>query len=269
MLDDFLVRAMLGGVGVALVAGPLGCVVVWRRMAYFGGALAHSALLGVALGLLLAIDIRLATLAICVLFALLLGRLQRRRELATDTLLGVFAETSLALGLVALSFMETVRIDLMAYLFGDVLAIGRGDLLWIWAGGLAVLAALAALWEPLLRITLHAELAQAEGLAVEPVRYAFMLLIALTVAMAMKIVGILLIVALLIIPAAAARPFARNPEQMALATAALGALAVALGIFGSLTFDTPSGPSIVVAMASLFGLSLCLGGLRLMGRRVG
>jgi zinc transport system permease protein len=258
MLDDFLVRAVLGGVGVALTAGPLGCFVVWRRMAYFGGALAHSALLGVALGLLLALDLRVATVGVCVLLALLLALLQRQRQIATDTLLGVFAETSLALGLLALSFFETLRVDLMAYLFGDVLAVSRADLAWIWVGGAVVLALLLALWVPLLRLTLHQELAEAEGVAVDLVRLAFMLLIALIVAIGMKIVGILLIVALLVIPPAAARPFARTPEQMALGAAVLGAAAVVLGILASLRWDTPSGPSIVAAAAGFFALGLAL-----------
>ncbi len=256
MLDDFVVRAVLGGVGVALVAGPLGCFVVWRRMAFFGGALAHGALLGVALGALLAIDLDLAVVAICILLALLLLTLERRRWLATDTILGILAHGALALGLVALAFRETLRIDLMAYLFGDVLAVTRADLVWIWGGGGAVLLVLLGIWRHLLNATVHEELARAEGVPVDRVRVVFMLLMALTVAIGMKIVGILLIVALLVMPAASARPFARTPEQMASMAALLGVLAVFGGINGSLAWDTPSGPSIVVAAAILFLLSL-------------
>jgi zinc transport system permease protein len=259
MLDDFVVRALLGGVGVAAIAGPLGCFVVWRRMAYFGNALAHSALLGIAAGVLLSIDLNLATAGVCLVFAGTLLLLQHQRKLATDTLLGILAHTALALGLVALSFFETLRLDLSAYLFGDVLAVSRRDLLWIFGGGAVVLSALVALWSPLLSTTISEELAQAEGVAVGAVQAAFMLLIALAVAIGMKIVGILLIVSLLIIPAAAARQLARSPEQMAALAAVTGALAVALGLGGSLTFDTPAGASIVVAAAVLFFASLGAG----------
>ena len=262
MLDDFLVRALLGGIGVALITGPLGCFVVWRRMAYFGNALAHSALLGVAVGVLLAVDLNLATIGVCLAFAGVLMLMQRQQRLATDTLLGILAHTALALGLVALSFFETVRIDLSGYLFGDVLAVSRADLLWIVGGGGVVLLALLALWSPLLRTTVNEELARAEGVAVGAVQAVFMLLIALAVAIGMKIVGILLIVSLLIIPAAAARQFASSPEQMAGLAALAGVLAVALGLGASLAWDTPAGPSIVMASAALFFLSLPAGVLR-------
>jgi zinc transport system permease protein len=259
MLDDFFARAVLGGIGIAAVAGPLGCFVVWRRMAYFGDSLAHSALLGVALGALIGMHFNLAILAICCGFALLLVVLQQQRMLATDTILGLLSHTSLSIGIVALSFVETVRIDLMGYLFGDVLAMTRTDLLWIYGGGALVLAAVGLIWSKLLAITLNEELAQAEGVAVLPVRLGFMLLIAVMVAIAMKLIGILLITSLLIIPPAAARQFARTPEQMAVLAAVAGALAVLLGLYGSLTWDTPSGPSIVVAAAALFVLSLAGG----------
>jgi zinc transport system permease protein len=256
MLDDFLVRSVLGGIGVAAIAGPLGCFVVWRRMAYFGNALAHSALLGVGLGALLALDLTATTVGVCLLLAVTLALLELRRGLATDTILGILAHAALALGLVVLAFQETLRVDLMAYLFGDVLAVTRRDLVWIWGGGALVLCALLALWSWLLRVTLDEELASAEGVPARVVRLAFMLLMALTVAIGMKIVGILLVVALLVIPPAAARQFARTPEQMAAIAVLAGALAVLGGIGGSLIWDTPAGPSIVVAATVLFVLSL-------------
>jgi zinc transport system permease protein len=261
MLDDFVVRALLGGIAVAAITGPLGCFVVWRRMAYFGNALAHSALLGIAVGVLLALDLTSATIGVCLAFAGVLLLLQRQQKLATDTLLGILAHAALALGLVVLSFFETLRVDLSAYLFGDVLAVGQGDLLWIFGGGALVLLALLALWSPLLSTTVSPELAQAEGVAVGAVQAIFMMLMALAVAIGMKIVGILLIVSLLIIPAAAARQLARSPEQMAALAAIAGALAVTLGLLASLAWDTPAGPSIVVAAALLFFLSLAGGAL--------
>lgn len=255
-MDEFVWRAGLAGIGLATIAGPLGSFVLWRRMAFFGDALAHSALLGVALGFLLHVDINLGIVAMCLAFALGLSALLARARLAPDTLLSICAFTALSAGLVALSFLETVRVDLVGYLFGDILAVGRGDLLWIWGGAAVALAGLAALWRPLLAATVHEDLAAVEGTDVKSVRLAFVLLLALVVAVATKIVGALLVTALLVMPAASARRFARSPETMALVAACIGAMAVAAGLFASVAFDTPSGPSVVLAAAFIFVLSL-------------
>jgi zinc transport system permease protein len=259
-MPDFVWRALLAGIGVAAVAGPLGAFVVWRRMAYFGDALAHSALLGVALGFLLGVDANLAVVALCAGLASLLVLLEGQRRLATDTLLGILSHGSLALGLVALSFLATVRVDLVAYLFGDILAVTTYDIAWIWGGGAAALLGLCLLWRPLLAMTVHEELARVEGVAVARTRLLFMLLVAVAIAAAMKVVGILLVTSLLILPAAAARRFAGSPEAMAALAALAGALAVAAGLFSSLRWDTPAGASIVVAAAALFALSAAVPG---------
>lgn len=255
LMDDFMLRAAAAGIGVALVAAPLGVFVVWRRMAYFGDTLAHSALLGVALGFLLDVNLNLAILALAVLIALVLILLQSRRQLASDTLLGILAHSTLSLGLVVMAFQDSVRVDLVGYLFGDILAVSAGDLWWVWGGGVPVLAALAAIWRPLLASTVHEELAQVEGVPVAFVRLAFMLLIALVIAISMKIVGVLLITSMMIIPAAAARRFSRTPEQMALVAALNGILAVSMGLAASWYWDTPAGPSVVVSAALLFSFS--------------
>jgi zinc transport system permease protein len=264
MFDDFFWRALLGGIGVALLAGPLGCFVVWRRMAYLGDSLSHGALLGVALGLVLGVDLTLGIIASSVALVTLLLLLQHQRRLAGDTLLVILAHGALSLGLVAVSFLEGRRLDLMAYLFGDILAVSRTDLIWIYAGGAVILAVIAWLWRPLLALTVHEELARAEGVRASLVGIAFMLLMAVTVALAMKIVGILLIASLLVVPAAAARRLARTPEEMAVLASLAGVLAVIGGMFGSLEWDTPSGPSIVVAALVVFLLGLVAGA----GRRL-
>ena len=253
-MDDFLVRALLAGIGVALVAGPLGSFVVWRRMAYFGDTLAHSALLGIALGILTGINVTLGIVLTCTLLAVLLAALQRQRALASDTLLGIMAHGSLALGLVVLAFLVSVRVDLFAYLFGDLLAVTVTDLYWIYGGGSLALIVLAAIWRPLLAVTVHEELARVEGVPVALVQLAQMLLMAMVIAVAMKIVGILLITSLIIIPPAAARRFAATPERMAALAAGVGCVAVAGGLAGSLVWDTPSGPSVVVCALLLFVL---------------
>jgi len=256
MLDDFFVRALLAGIGLALTTGPLGCFVIWRRMAYFGDTMAHSALLGVALSLLLSLNLMVSVFVVAATISLLLLVLQRRQALSSDALLGILSHATLAIGLVMVAFMSWVRIDLIAFLFGDILAVTVTDIAIVWGGGFFVLAALAYLWRPLLAATVNAELAEAEDLKPERARLVFMLLMALVIAIAMKIVGIMLITALLIIPAAAARRFSATPEVMAALASVIGAVAVVGGLFGSLTYDTPSGPSIVVAALVLFLASL-------------
>ncbi|MEE8436330.1 MAG: metal ABC transporter permease [bacterium] len=256
LFEGFILRALAGGIGIALMAGPLGCFVVWRRMAYFGDALAHGALLGVALGFALGIDPNLTTLGAFVLFALILTALQSRQELATDTLLGILSHGALALGLVAVSFMDPLRVDLMGYLFGDLLSVSGVDLAWILGGGALVLGVLAALWTNLLTMAVHEELARAEGVPVTAMRLVLMILMSVVILLAMKIVGILLITALLIVPAATARHFARTPESMAVMAALFGGVSVLAGIFASLAWDTPSGPSVVAAATGIFAVSL-------------
>jgi zinc transport system permease protein len=246
-MDDFLVRALLAGLGVAVVAGPYGCFVVWRRMAYFGETLAHTALFGVALGVLLEVDLIIGMIAAVALAALLLGFAQRDKRLGSDAILGILASLTLAAGVIAVSLAGTVRIDLFAFLFGDILAVRTADLYAIWGAAGAALAALVWLWRPMLAATLHDELARIDGVRVDAVNLLLMLLLALVIAVAGRMVGILLVVALLVIPAAAARRFARTPEQMALGAAAAGAIAVAAGLWGSFRWDTPTGPSMVVA----------------------
>jgi zinc transport system permease protein len=256
MFDDFFVRALLAGVGVALVAGPLGCFIVWRRMAYFGDTLSHSALLGVVLAFLLQINITLAVFGVCAAVALSVLALQRNASLSSDSLLGMLAHSSLALGLVALAFMSSVRVDLMGFLFGDILAVSQLDLAVIYVGGGIVIAVLVFVWRALFAATVNHDLAAAEGLRPDRANIVFMLLMAIVIAISMKIVGVLLITALLIIPAATARQLARGPEQMAVIATGLGVIAVVAGLLASLEWDTPSGPSIVVAAAVLFVLVL-------------
>ena len=256
MFDDFFVRAMFAGVGVALMAGPLGCFVVWRRMAYFGDTMAHSALLGVALSLLFQLNLIVSVFIVASVVSLILLFLQKRQALSADALLGILSHSALAFGLVIVAFMTWVRIDLVAFLFGDILAVSVSDIQLIWGGGLIVLVAIIYLWKPLLASTVNAELAEAEGMRPERSKLLFMLLMALVIAIAMKIVGIMLITSLLIIPAATARRFSSTPEIMAVLASLIGAVAVVGGLMGSLHYDTPSGPSIVVAAVMLFILSL-------------
>ncbi len=255
-MDEFVLRALLGGIGAAAVAGPLGCFVVWRRMAYFGATLSHGALLGVALGILFDLGFQTGILVVSVALSLLLMTLQNQRRLASDTLLGILAHAALAAGLIVLSLMPTARIDLMGYLFGDILAVTWTDVAWVYLGGVACLLLLALLWRRLLAVTLHAELAQVEGVPLAAVNLVFMLMISAVIAVAMQITGLLLIVSLLIIPAATARRVASGPETMALIASAVGVIAVVTGLWASMQWDTPAGPSIVIAATLLFAVGL-------------
>ncbi|MFV3073869.1 metal ABC transporter permease [Niveispirillum fermenti] len=254
-MDDFLVRALLAGIGMALVTGPLGCVVVWRRMAYFGDTLSHSALLGVALGFLAGIGAGAGIVLVCLVIAVSLTLLQEQRRLASDTLLGIISHSTLSLGLVAMALLGSVRVDLLSYLFGDILAVADADLYAIWAGGAVVLALLAWIWRGLLALIVDEDLARVEGVPVRRIRLGFTLLIAVTIALAMKIVGILLVTSLLIIPAATARRFVRGPEAMALLSVLIGMGTVVTGLAASLWADLPTGPAIVSAGAFLFLIS--------------
>lgn len=251
---EFLLPALLGGIGIAAISGPLGCFIVWRRMSYFGDTLAHSALLGVALGVLLDINVNIAIAMVSVLLALAIVLLLKQKHLASDTLLGIFAHSTLSVGLVVISFMDQIRVDLTGYLFGDLLAIGKTDLVWIYLTFIVVSLLLWRSWRPLLMMTVHEELAQVEGISVERYRLLLMLMISLVIAIAMKLVGVLLITSLLIIPAATARRISSTPEGMALSASLLGMLAVTLGLALSFWKDTPAGPSVVVAAFALFVL---------------
>ena len=254
-MDEFLARAGAAGLGLALAAGPFGCFVVWRRLAYFGDTLAHSALLGVVFGMITGLAPSLGIALLALILALILGLAQGRRQLASDTVLGIVSHGALAAGLVALSLIESVRVNLIGWLLGDILAVGWLDVAVIWGGGALALAALWRLWPTLLAMSVDEDLATAEGHPTVLARYALMVLVALVVAGAMKVVGVLLVTALLIIPAAAARALSRTPEQMAAWAAGLGALAVLGGLAASWHFDTPSGPSIVLVAILLFGLA--------------
>ncbi|MBD9525615.1 iron chelate uptake ABC transporter family permease subunit [Paracoccus sp. PAR01] len=255
MLDDFMIRALLAGLGLVLATGTLGSIVVWRRMAYFGDSTAHAAILGVALSFAFALPFYLGTLAVAVAMALAVAWLSARGQ-GVDTVLGVISHSALAAGLVAVSFVPSLRVNLESYLFGDILAVSRADLIWIWSGAILVLGLLIWRWQRVVTASVNEELALASGISPERERLILSLALAIVVAIAIRIVGALLISALLIIPAAAARGFSRTPEQMAGSATLIGALAVICGLWGSLTFDTPAGASIVVISAAFYALSL-------------
>jgi len=256
MLDDFIVRAIIAGIGIALVTGPLGCFVVWRRLSFFGDTLAHSALLGVLISITLDINVSLTIFVVASLVAILLLRLERTTNLAGDSLLGLISHSSLAIGLVILGFLSFIRFDVMGVLFGDILSVNSNDLLVIWIGGALILVVLSYIWKPLFASTVNYELAEAEGMKPERVNAIFTILLAALIAISIKMIGVLLITGLLIIPTAMARNLSDNPRQMVILSIIGGLLSVLIGLYASFEINTASGPSIVVVALILFILSL-------------
>ena len=256
MLDDFFIRALIAGIGIALVAGPLGCFVIWRRLSFFGDTLSHSALLGVTLALSFDINIALSVFLISSAVALVLLKLQKTTNLPGDALLGLLAHSSLAVGLVVISFLSFIRFDIMGLLFGDILAVAPNDILIIWIGGALILFVLRIIWKPLFASTVNYELAEAEGMNPARVNAIFTILMAAIIAISIKMVGLLLITGMLIIPAAMARNLSNNPLQMVVYSVIGGLWSVFVGLFSSLELNSPSGPSIITAALILFILSL-------------
>ena len=256
MLDDFFIRALIAGLGVAIVTGPLGCFTIWRRLSFFGDTLAHSALLGVTLALSFEMNISFAVFLISAVVAIFLINLQRVTNLPGDALLGLLAHSSLAVGLVVIGFLTFIRFDIMGLLFGDILAVTTNDILIIWIGGAIILLILKLIWKPLFASTVNYELAEAEGLNPERAKAVFTILMAAIIAISIKMVGLLLITGMLIIPAAMARNISDSPQKMIFFSIIGGLLSVILGLFSSLEFNTASGPSIIAASLFLFILSL-------------
>ena len=256
MLDDFFIRAIIAGIGIAIVTGSLGCFIVWRRLSFFGDTLAHSALLGVTLAVTIDINIAFSVFLTSSAVALILIKLQKKTNLPGDALLGLLAHSSLAVGLVVIGFLTFIRFDIMGLLFGDILAVTKKDIAVIWIGGALILLVLKLIWKPLFASTVNYELAEAEGLNPDRAKAIFTILMAAIIAISIKMVGLLLITGMLIIPAAMARNISDNPQKMVLFSIIGGLLSVIIGLFSSLEFNTASGPSIITASLVLFILSL-------------
>lgn len=265
MIEPFLLRAMAAAIGLAIVAAPLGAILVWNRMAYFGESVAQASLVGVALGLALNVNLTASVIVTTLAVAALLIVLGRQKVVPLDSILGLTHHGALALGVIATSMLAGPSVDLMGYLFGDVFAVTTEDLLWVYGGGAMVLAVMAWLWQPLLRLAVHEDLAAAEGVPREFVRAAFIVVLALTIAVAMKIVGILLAIAFLIVPVVAARPYSSTPERLVVIAALVGIASVIGGLALSSNADAPGGPSIVLVMAIIAAVSLAVSG-RSVGR---
>lgn len=253
---ELLLPALLTGLLLSFITAPLGAFVVWRKMAYFGDTLSHAAILGVAMGLFLDINPYLAILTFTLLITLFIVYLEEQATFAVDTLLGIIAHSALSLGIVTVTLLQNVRVDLMAYLFGDLLAMMWLEVAWIGLGVVVIGGLLLWAWKPMLSMTISPALAQVEGVNIKRYRFLLMLLTALTIALSMKFVGALIITSLLIIPSATARRFAKTPEQMVFIAILCSQVAVCLGLTLSAFYNTPAGPSVVLGASGLFLMSL-------------
>jgi len=256
MLDDFFIRALIAGVGIAIVTGPLGCFVIWRRLAYFGDTLSHSSLLGVTLAFSLSINISLSVFLVSGVIALLLLSLQKRTKLPGDALLGLLAHSSIAVGLVIIGFLSFIRFDIMGLLFGDILSVTANDIIIIWLGGVLILIILYFIWKSLFAATVNYDLAAAEGMKPDRSNIIFTLLLAGVIAISIKMIGVLLITGLLLMPPATARNLSNNPRAMVILSIIVGILSVIIGLFCSLEINSASGPTIIVVALVLFILSI-------------
>jgi zinc transport system permease protein len=244
MLDGFLLNAIIGGLSIAIIAGMLGSFVLWQKMAYFGDALSHSALLGVTIGILLGINLSLAVALTAIVFAIAFNH--NKLRYSSDTTLGVLSYSSLSLSIIIASY-SNIKMDLMGYLFGDILVINTNDIYCLIIAAIFISVWIYYYWSKLILLCISPELLQAEGVNIHYLKLSFTMILALFVAIAFKIVGILLITAMLIIPAASALSISRTPWQMVFFAMLIGCITVITGVIAAVFFDLPTGPSIILA----------------------
>lgn len=260
MLSDFfqypfLVRALIGVVLLGILTAVLGVFVVLRRMAFFGDAIAHSSLAGIALGLLVGIDPMIGAVAFSILVAFGIVGVNRKHWLALDTIIGVFFAAAVAIGVLVIGRLH-VRVDLLGFLFGDILAISRADLWLIGVLGVLVLMMIGGSAKALVQIAFQENLAQVIGIPVAAYEYVFMVILALVIALGIKVAGIILIGPLLIIPAAAAKNIAHDFREMLLLAVLFGLASGVFGLFASYALNTATGPTIILFAAGIFFVTL-------------
>ncbi len=254
MFESIIINALIAGIAVAIAAGAIGCFVVWRNMAYFGDSLAHSSLLGIALGLVLGISVNWGIAIICLIFASILILLQQRKILSTDSLLGILSHSALSIGMIIISLIEA-RFHIESYLFGDILTVASNEIISIYIGSLIILLIIFINWPSLILMTISEDLAKAENVKIFAMQLLLIVVTAFFVVISIRVVGLLLITSMLIIPAASARQIAKSPESMIITSIVIAIISVVSGILSSFYFDTPSGPSIVASCTLIFVIS--------------
>ncbi|MBS0018378.1 MAG: metal ABC transporter permease [Arthrospira sp. SH-MAG29] len=260
----FMQRALMGGILTGLMGGMLGSFTILRQLSFFSDALGHSALLGISISLLLRLDPSWVILPFAVLFALGVTYFMERTQLWTDALLNIIYSSSLAIGIIILSFRDNYRGGINNILFGDILGIRESDLI---LSGLLLLICIAFITLTLrsqMLLTLNEPLAIARGVAVTPHRTFFIVLLSLLVGISIKAIGVLLISAFVVIPACAARLLTRNFISYIIVSSALGGFSAVLGMILSALLNLPSGPSIVTMQLAIFILAILIPNLKLL-----
>jgi zinc transport system permease protein len=257
-LDDFLVRAVIAGLIMVAIAAPMGCLMVWQRLAFLSDTLGHAAVMGVGLGLLLQVQPIFGVLAVALLIVFSLSRVTSFNTALSEATLAIISHTGLAGGIILVGLMPAPAVNLEAILFGDLLATTVTDLAVLLTTTVLLLLLLLHHWRAFVAVSVSREMAQAEGIEVRKVQFLMYIMIALLVAVMMKVMGVLLIAAMLVIPTSSARLLSRSPEQMVLISALYGLFALAGGITGSFHFDWQTGPAIVVSATVLLLLTLAV-----------
>lgn len=257
-LDDFLLRSLIAGVIMVVIAAPMGCLMVWQRLAFLGDTLGHAAVFGVALGLMLQLMPIVGVLAVALLIVFSLSRVSSFNTAMSETTLAIISHTGLAGGIILVGTLGAGRVNLESILFGDLLATTPTDLLGLLATTFVLLLLLLRYWRAFVAMSVSREIAQAEGIEVRRLQFLMYAMIALLVAVMMKVMGVLLIAAMLVIPTSSARLFSRGPEQMVAISALYGFAALGGGLTSSYHFDWQTGPAIVVCATALLLLTLAV-----------
>ncbi|MBX7146680.1 MAG: metal ABC transporter permease [Alphaproteobacteria bacterium] len=253
-MESFILYALVAGIGVALLSGPLGCFLIWQRLAFFSDTLAHSALLGIGISLWFHLNPLWGIFLVTLIIAFLLTITRHKKILIHDGFLNLLSTTSLSLGLILISVNPGVQSNLMTYLFGDILTITFKDIILIYCMGGIFLTVIWIFWRPLLAVTVDPDLAVIHKIPIIKIRLLFMVMIAITIAVAIQIMGIILITALFIIPAMVARYFSSSPEKMVLLATLIGIFVVIGGLILSFYLDWPAAPSMVLMATTFFAV---------------
>jgi zinc transport system permease protein len=249
MMDQFLINAIIGGISIAAIAGLLGSFVLWKNMSYFGDALSHSSLLGVTIGILLNINLTIAVIAISAIFALIFSI--NKVKYSSDSILGILSYSALSLAVIIASYSK-ISIDLMSYLFGDILAINAEDIYYLILCAIFISSWFYYNWSKLILLCVSSELLNSEGGNVQALKLGFSLILALFIAISFKIVGIFLITAMLIIPASSALVISRSPFQMVINSIIIGCFSIIIGMGLAISLDFPTGPAIIISSLGMF-----------------
>ena len=251
-MDNFILLAIISGIGIAFITGLLGCFVVWKKMAYFGESLGHSAVLGIGIGLLLGIGDNIAVLLVIITFSLIVTYLQNKEAFSNDLILAVLAHGLLSIGIILISINPDPNFNLHSFLFGDILTVSLNEIFLIFLSAIFIYLIILTNWKALLITIISKDLAKSQNINNFKIELLFTFTMALAVAISIKIIGALLITSMLIIPSSCAKQLVNNPKNMVIISIIISILSILIGILCSYYFDIPSGPAIILTSFSAF-----------------